>query len=104
MGIGVVIDSILSHLFPSPQRTMVDAISENLWQENRAGCKVFVGDIEKPALDGRNYRILELKNGLKAVLVHDPLADKSAACLRVAIGSLCDPVRILVYSLEFPRV
>jgi len=83
---------------------MVDAASEKHWQECGAGRKVFVGDIEKPALDGRDYRILELKNGLKAVLVHDPLADKSAACLRVAIGSLCDPVCTLVYSLERPRV
>jgi len=78
---------------------MVDAASGNLWQDHGTDYRVFVGDIEKPDLDGRNYRILELKNGLKAVLVHDPLADKSAACLRVAIGSLCDPVRILVYSL-----
>lgn len=78
---------------------MADAISGNIWQEHGAGCKVFVGDIEKPNLDERNYRILELKNGLKAVLVHDPLTEKSAACLRVAIGSLCDPVRVSVHSL-----
>ena len=79
---------------------MVDAASGNLWQEYGAGHKVFVGDIEKPNLDGRSYRILELKNGLKAVLVHDPLADKAAACLRVAVGSLYDPVRILASELE----
>lgn len=83
---------------------MVDAASGNLWHEYGAGHKVFVGDIEKPNLDGRSYRILELKNGLKAVLVHDPLADKSAACLRVAIGSLYDPVSILVYSLKYPMI
>jgi secreted Zn-dependent insulinase-like peptidase len=83
---------------------MADAASEDLWQEHGAGYRVFVGDIEKPDLDGRNYRILELKNGLKAVLVHDPLADKSAACLRVATGSLYDPVRIFVHSLERPGI
>jgi insulysin len=82
---------------------MVDAATGNLWQEHEAGYKVFVGSIVKPDLDERDYRILELKNGLKVVLVHDPLADKSAACLRVAIGSLYDPVRVPAYSLERSR-
>jgi secreted Zn-dependent insulinase-like peptidase len=72
----------------------------NLWQEHGQGHKVFVGAIDKPDLDGRSYRILELKNGLKSVLVNDPLADKSAACLRVAVGSLHDPVHILISPLE----
>ena len=83
---------------------MVDIASGDFWQEHGTGYKVFVGNVEKPDLDERNYRILELANGLKAVLVHDPLADKSAACLRVAIGSLYDPVRVLAYSLEHPRL
>ena len=83
---------------------MVEATSEDHWQEREEGCKVFVGNIEKPDLDERDYRILELKNGLKVVLVHDPQADKSAACLRVAIGSLCDPVRIFAYSPKHPRI
>jgi hypothetical protein len=73
------------------------------WQEHEAGYKVFVGKIEKPDCDERGYRILELENGLKVVLVHDPLADKSAACLRVAVGSLHDPVRALISSLGQPR-
>lgn len=75
---------------------MVDVATGNLWQEHEAGYKVFAGSIEKPDLEERNYRILRLRNGLKAVLVHDPQADKSAACLRIAIGSLCDPVRVLI--------
>ena len=83
---------------------MVDATSGNLWQEHEAGYKAFADNIEKPDLDERNYRILELKNGLKAVLVHDPLADKSAACLRVAVGSLYDPVRTLAYLPERSRI
>jgi len=79
---------------------MVDATTENLWRGHEGGYKVFVGTIEKPDLDERSYRILELENGLKAVLVHDPLADKSAACLRVAVGSHYDPVRIRVHLLK----
>jgi len=101
--IGVMIDSIRLRFSPPP-RTMADAATENLWQECEAGYKVFAGSIEKPDLDERNYRILRLRNGLKAILVHDPQADKSAACLRVAIGSLCDPVRILVYVPERPKI
>lgn len=79
---------------------MAEVTSGNLWQDHEAGHRVFVGSIEKPDLDERAYQILELKNGLRAVLVHDPLADKSAACLRVAVGSLYDPVRILVCELK----
>lgn len=83
---------------------MVDVTTGNLWQEHETGYKIFAGSIEKPDLDERNYRILELRNGLKAVLIHDPQADKSAACLRVAIGSLHDPVRVIVYALKHLRV
>lgn len=75
---------------------MIDPRIRNFWQEHEAGYNVFVGNIEKPDFDERSYRILELKNGLTAVLVNDPLADKSAACLRVAVGSLHDPVSVLV--------
>ena len=82
---------------------MANVAGGNFWQEHGAGYKVFAGEVEKPDLDKRNYRVLELKNGLKAVLVSDPLADKSAACLRVAIGSLYDPVRFVVYSPKYPR-
>lgn len=80
-----------------PRDTMGDTTSGNLWKEREAGYKIFVGSIDKPDLDERDYRILELRNGLKAVLVNDPQADKSAACLRVAVGSLYDPVRVLTH-------
>jgi len=79
---------------------MVEVASGSLWQDHEGGYRAFVGSIEKPDLDERDYQILELKNGLRAILVHDPLADKSAACLRVAVGSLYDPVRILAYKLK----
>lgn len=83
---------------------MIDPMIRNFWQEHEAGYKVFVGSIEKPDFDERNYLIIELENGLKTVLVNDPLADKSAACLRVAVGSLHDPVRVLVSSPEYSSV
>ena len=56
--------------------------------------RVFEGHLEKPALDVRQYRLLELHNGLRAVLVHDQAADKAAASLTVTTGNMLDPVRV----------
>merc|ERR1719285_1316185 len=48
-------------------------------------------DITKSAEDGRNYKGLELKNGMKVLLVSDPTTDKSAAAMDVHIGHMSDP-------------
>lgn len=45
----------------------------------------------KSPLDAAQYRILRLDNGLTALLVSDPNADKAAAALDVHIGSGSDP-------------
>lgn len=45
----------------------------------------------KSPSDDNDYRILELDNGLRAVLVSDEDADKAAASLNVAVGSGDDP-------------
>ena len=37
------------------------------------------------------YRRLELPNGMKAILISDPEAERSAASLSVGMGSLSDP-------------
>ncbi|CAD6193834.1 unnamed protein product [Caenorhabditis auriculariae] len=50
-----------------------------------------VDNIVKSAQDNREYRGLELKNGLKVLLVSDPETDKSAAALDVNVGHLMDP-------------
>ncbi|OJT06440.1 Insulin-degrading enzyme [Trametes pubescens] len=55
------------------------------------GYRLFMGEVEKPWLDERQYRLVELSNGLRAVLVHDATADKAAACLALATGSMMDP-------------
>ncbi|EIW56019.1 LuxS/MPP-like metallohydrolase [Trametes versicolor FP-101664 SS1] len=55
------------------------------------GYRLFMGEVEKPALDERQYRLVELPNGLRAVFVHDATADKAAACLALATGSMMDP-------------
>ncbi|KAH8078394.1 LuxS/MPP-like metallohydrolase [Cristinia sonorae] len=52
---------------------------------------IFTGHLEKPDLDTRSYRILKLENGMVGVLVHDPDADKAAACVSIAVGAANDP-------------
>ena len=46
---------------------------------------------ENAAMDRRTYRAIELNNGLKVLLIHDPLAKKSAAAMDIRVGSLADP-------------
>ena len=46
---------------------------------------------QKPDLDERSYRFIELPNKLKALLITDPKTDKAAASLDVNIGSFNDP-------------
>lgn len=45
----------------------------------------------KPLNDDRTYRIVTLQNGLEALLIHDPQADKAAGSLDVHIGYYEDP-------------
>ncbi|KAI0345483.1 LuxS/MPP-like metallohydrolase [Trametopsis cervina] len=52
---------------------------------------IFSGDINKPELDDREYRLICLENGILTVLVQDSGADKAAASLTVATGHLQDP-------------
>lgn len=48
-------------------------------------------EIIKSQNDQRQYRYLELENGLRVVLVSDHKADKAAASLDVHIGHMADP-------------
>lgn len=48
-------------------------------------------DLVKSPNDERDYRYLELANGMKVLLISDPRADKSAASLSVYRGSFDDP-------------
>uniref|UniRef100_UPI00398EDA0B insulin-degrading enzyme isoform X1 n=2 Tax=Pristiophorus japonicus TaxID=55135 RepID=UPI00398EDA0B len=58
---------------------------------NNAAVKRIVTNIVKSPEDKREYRGLELSNGIHALLIHDPTTDKSSAALDVHIGSLADP-------------
>lgn len=53
-----------------------------------------IADVTTPTVspfDSRNYRVLTLENGLNALLVSDPEADKAAASMNVRVGSAQDP-------------
>jgi insulysin len=63
------------------------------FRESTPPFSVFPKTIQKSEQDDRDYRIIQLENGLQATLVHDPKADKAAASLDVAVGHLYDPVR-----------
>lgn len=52
---------------------------------------VFTKPVEKSPRDEREYRIIQLDNGLKATLIHDNETDKAAASLDAAVGHLRDP-------------
>ena len=56
------------------------------------GYATFTQPVQKSLQDDREYRIIQLKNGLIATIVHDPTADKAAASLNVSVGHLSDPV------------
>jgi hypothetical protein len=53
---------------------------------------IYTQPVQKSLQDDREYRIIQLENGLSATIVHDPTADKAAASLNVAVGHLSDPV------------
>jgi insulysin len=46
--------------------------------------------LEKPLLDKRTYRVIQLPNELEALLVHDADTDKASAAMDVAVGSFSD--------------
>jgi hypothetical protein len=54
--------------------------------------RLFTKPIETSEQEDRDYRVIELQNGLQAVIISDPNADKAAASLDVAVGHLFDPV------------
>jgi insulysin len=47
-------------------------------------------DLEKPDLDDRSYRVIELPNKLEALIVHDAQTDKASASLNVNVGNFSD--------------
>lgn len=55
-----------------------------------ARVKLVTETLYKPSLDTRSYRVVELANGLEALLVHDAETDKASASLDVGVGNFSD--------------
>ncbi|KAF8425470.1 Metalloenzyme, LuxS/M16 peptidase-like protein [Tirmania nivea] len=52
--------------------------------------KILASRLEKPDLDDREYRVIQLANKLEALIVSDKDTDKSSASLAVHVGSFSD--------------
>jgi predicted lipoprotein len=79
----------IATLLNTRQRALAKTLTFQL--SGMAAVKQSFPDITKSAEDDRNYRGLELKNGLKVLLVSDPSTDKAAAAMDVHIGHMSDP-------------
>uniref|UniRef100_A0A1I8GS29 Peptidase_M16 domain-containing protein n=1 Tax=Macrostomum lignano TaxID=282301 RepID=A0A1I8GS29_9PLAT len=67
------------------------AASRDLSSSSTGNPQLVLNEIEKSTEDRRSYRCLLLANGLRAVAISDPDADKSAATACVRTGALRDP-------------
>ena len=59
-------------------------------QYSKPRAKLLTSELEKPALDDRVYRVIQLPNKLEALLVHDADTDKASAAMDVYVGSYSD--------------
>src|SRR5260221_13869828 len=82
--------SRFSRFLPSYRSMATASISD--WTQGSLPYRIYTKPLVKSGQDDRDYRLIQLKNGLQAILVHDAKADKAAACLEVAVGHLSDPV------------
>ncbi|KAF1343553.1 STE23-like protein [Delphinella strobiligena] len=55
-----------------------------------APVKRLADSLEKPDLDTRTYRVVQLPNKLEALLIHDADTDKASAAMDVNVGSFSD--------------
>ena len=80
-------------LFWAPVALFLVSCESTQVAENSSGKPLItsVQQIEKSPNDTRDYRYLELTNGLKVVLISDQKADKAAASLTAFRGSFHDP-------------
>lgn len=62
-------------------------------EDYNTGAVRVVGGIEVPPTDKRGWRTLVLPNGMRVVLISDPVCDMAAASLAVGVGSLHDPIQ-----------
>ncbi|XP_032806215.1 insulin-degrading enzyme [Petromyzon marinus] len=69
-------------------------ISSHMTMTASVAVRSVAEDVVKSVEDRREYRGLELNNGMRVLLVRDPSTDKASAALDVHIGFLSDPDNI----------
>jgi insulysin len=74
--------------------------TQNETNDKKLVVKVF-NDIVKPIADSREFRGLELHNGMKCLLISDPKTDKSAAAADVHIGFYLNFIKQINKNLIF---
>ncbi|USW51351.1 Putative peptidase M16, metalloenzyme, LuxS/M16 peptidase, peptidase M16, middle/third [Septoria linicola] len=65
--------------------------TETVLRSRPEGTRRLADKLEKPLLDDRSYRVIELPNKLEVLLIHDPDTDKASAAMDVNVGSFSDP-------------
>lgn len=82
----------VSPYLPPPFPLVVTACAYNIrpYATIMDSVRLITDKLEKPDLDDRSYRVVELPNKLEALLVHDPQTDKASASLNVNVGNFSD--------------
>jgi len=70
---------------------LLDSLLQENYVSTMASVKTRFDSIVKSQQDKREYRGLELVNGMKVLLISDPTTDKAAAAMDVHIGHMSDP-------------
>lgn len=52
--------------------------------------RLITDNLERPDLDDRQYRVIELANKMEVFLAHDPKADKASASMDINVGNFSD--------------
>ncbi|EPS39814.1 hypothetical protein H072_6386 [Dactylellina haptotyla CBS 200.50] len=74
----------------SPPEPATLAMAEPVVSKKSMEPHLITDNLEKPLLDNRAYRVIQLPNKVEVLLVHDDTTDKSSAALDVRVGSMCD--------------
>ena len=56
-----------------------------------AGDGTALASVERPRFDAKKYRVVELPNGLRALLVSDPTSEMAGCSMNIHAGSFQDP-------------
>ncbi len=74
----------------SQPQTPVTADSP-LREQRHSSVQTVTDQLETPALDDRQYRVIKLENQLEVLLVQDADTDKASAAMDVNVGNFSDP-------------